>query len=94
VSQAPSTAGGYFITNDPSTAEDWNNVTNLFDSYRVAAIRLRFVPDGTMQSMTDANATAQYFNVPVYIIHDCNSIISTAPTLNTLFNVRTCGSSS
>jgi hypothetical protein len=81
VNQAPASAGGYLITDDPSSAPDWASLAALFDSYRVCAIKMKFISDGTFQSMTDANGTGSvYHNVPVYVFHDCNSIVSTVPS--------------
>jgi hypothetical protein len=55
MTQASSTSSTYFFTDNPSQAQDWSSFAAMFDSYRVCAVKIRFIPDGTFQSITQAN---------------------------------------
>lgn len=65
-----SSAGGVLqvnATNDPSTFEDWTNVAALFDTYRVCAIKIKFIPS----LPNDTSLSTGFF--PLYVVGDSNS---------------------
>jgi hypothetical protein len=80
----PNATFAQFITDNPSTARDWSSVAALFDSYRCCAIKLKYIPDFTQQSISDSlnavDATSTFYNVPIYIFHDTNSVLNTTPS--------------
>jgi hypothetical protein len=66
MSQAPNVPGAYWFVDNPSTSQDCSSVQLLFDSYRCCAIRLRYVPDSNVQSLTDANSgNILFHNSPI-----------------------------
>lgn len=66
------TAVSQYIQNDnPNLQQEWVNIVQLFDYYRVAAIKLKFIPETNVLSL-DSTTPAGYR--PLYIIHDPNSI--------------------
>jgi hypothetical protein len=75
---SPTTGSQYVIVfnDNPSTLGEWQNFVPLFESYRVCAMKIRFIPSNM------ANLTAIF--VPGYIYHDPNT--SSAPTSITVGN--------
>lgn len=55
-------------TDDPQEVEDFKNIAQLFDKYRVNAMKLKFIPS----VMANQSITNQY--TPLYVIHDENHI--------------------
>lgn len=66
------TSGGD-ITDLPSGSTDFASIANLFDMYRVCAIKLKFIPTVTA-SASPGGISAPFGFVPMYVIHDTNSI--------------------
>jgi hypothetical protein len=60
-------SGNFTVTTDdnPVNAADWNNITALYDFYRVCTIKIRYVPN------VSADTTFQY--TPGYIFHYANT---------------------
>lgn len=72
----------FFITDLPTETTGWVRLTNIFDSYRVCAIKLKYVPyaQPPLANSTTVASSAisyQYRNTPIWIIHDYNSVLST-----------------
>lgn len=66
-----STAGGTYagvFTDNPSGMQDWTPFQSLFDSYRVHAIKIRFIP----AFPNNLSATTAYR--PVYIVGDNDDV--------------------
>lgn len=60
------------VTDDPSNSQDWANIVGLFDMYRVAAIKVHFVPNANTR---EAPSVAGQFGFrPVYCAHDTDLI--------------------
>lgn len=62
-----SDAGGAIadvLTNNPSATQDWPNISALFDSYKVCAIKVKFIPD----KPNDTSTITSY--KPFYMVHD------------------------
>jgi hypothetical protein len=65
-----SDAGGQiqaWLNDDVSGYQDWSSLAALFDSYRVYALKLQFVPD----LPNDTSTVTGY--KPLYVIHDVDS---------------------
>lgn len=61
---------------NPSGAQDWSSCSALFDSYRVCAYKLQFIP----HLPNGSSQTADYR--PMYITYDNNSTISPISSIN------------
>lgn len=57
---------GWF-NDDVSGYEDWSNIAALFDSYRVCALKIKFIPD-----LPNDTSTVTGFK-PFYVLHDPDS---------------------
>lgn len=67
---ATTTAGGIIdntYTDTPVGYADWNNISALFDNFRVCAIKVKFIPN----KPNDLSSATPY--TPIYIIHDKDS---------------------
>lgn len=61
-----------YIDNNPNQAQDWANVAGLFEMYRVAGIKLTFVPSGNVNSIpVNVPVNNSRFR-PVYLALDTN----------------------
>ncbi|ARO38299.1 capsid [Audaxivirus yotargis] len=61
-------------TDDPSTAQNWSNISGLFDYYRVCAIKIHFIPTSNVLTFPIAAAGPRFS--AIYVIHDVNSTSS------------------
>lgn len=71
-------AGGIMTlaaTNNPSGASDWSSISALFDAYKVAAMKIKYIPS----LPNDTSVTTGY--APFYMIADADS--STTPLAST-----------
>lgn len=59
------------VTDNPSAFGDWSSIAALFDTYKVAAIKVKFIP----QLPNDTSTTTGFF--PLYVVGDPND--STIP---------------
>jgi len=82
-----------YITDDPKAAVGWNRLTGVFDTYRCCAVKLKFIPyvqpalaNTTTITTNPVGISYQYRNAPCYVAHDYNSIISSAPDVNTMLS--------
>lgn len=67
VGSISSNAGGIIssgASNNPSSSGDWGSIAALFDSYRVCAMKVKFIP----QLPNDTSAQTGYF--PLYVTYD------------------------
>lgn len=72
----------FFITDLPTETTGWVRLTNIFDSYRCCAVKLKYIPyaQPPLANATTIASSAisyQYRNTPIWIIHDYNSVLST-----------------
>lgn len=65
------------IYDNPNTAVNWTDFTDLFDSFRVCAVKLRWIPN---MNVSELSLTQTAFQSPVFIAYDKNSFISTVPS--------------
>lgn len=72
------TGKGFYITDQPNVLTDWLQLQGLFDSYRVCALKFRWIPSYISNELESST----WNNVPVYVYHDANSVISTTPSLS------------
>lgn len=73
------TLGGidFFMNNGPHNAfQDWTNIQNLFDVYRVAAMKVKYIP----QLPNDASTLTGYH--PLYVIGDVDANAAPVTTVN------------
>lgn len=56
---------------NPENAIDWGSIQNLFAYYRVAAMKLKWIPSATEFIATSNNTVPR--QQPCYVIHDWNS---------------------
>lgn len=68
-----------YIDNNPNTAQDWSNVAGLFEMYRVAGIKLTFVPAANVNNVPVPLPVNNTRFRPVYIALDTNDQL---PTVN------------
>lgn len=54
------------LSDNPSGANDWVSCGNLFDSYRVCAMKIKYIPSFP----NDTNAVAGY--APLYVVYDAD----------------------
>lgn len=65
-----STAGGeinFVANNSPTTMGDWTAISSLFDVYKIAATKIKYIPEVPF----DTSAMTEY--KPMYVIADENS---------------------
>lgn len=77
VTTVASDAGGQisaWLNDDVSGYQDWTSFAAVFDSYRVCALKLKFVPD----LPNDTSTVTGY--KPLYVVHDVDQ--SNIPTLS------------
>jgi len=73
----------YTVYDQPNNAQDWSNFAALFDTYRCCAAKLKFIPIATVNELQEVvTATATGFNVPMYIITDYNTVVSSVLSQN------------
>ena len=70
--------------NNPSQAIDFASMANLFDEYKVCAMKITFVPSIT----ANANILANY--VPMYVMHDPNSTTAPVTAINNFLSYENC----
>lgn len=76
VVQATTSVGGvlqHVITNDPTLFEDWENVKALFDSYKICALKVKFIPSRPNDSSDHSGATGVTYN-PCYVVGDPDDV--------------------
>ena len=66
------------FNDNPSLSQDWVQVSDLFQMYRVNGIKLQFIPGATVREL-GSNTT---LFVPMYIVHDTNYMINSIPSEN------------
>lgn len=69
------------IYDNPNTAVNWSDFNDLFDSYRVSAIKVKWIPNMTVSEMS---LTQTAFQSPVFVAYDKNSYITTVPSVQQL----------
>lgn len=69
-----------FLYDNPNGASEFASAAILFDSYRVCAMKVKYIPFCNVQSIDDAIASSAVHNVPIYCAFDYNSILNTVPT--------------
>lgn len=74
---ATTTGKAFYISDIPNVLTDWLQLQGLFDSYRVCALKFRWIP----AYISNELEVSTWNNVPVYVYHDANSVISTTPSL-------------
>lgn len=62
------------FTTSPSTSDDWNSIVALFDSYRVCAMKIKFVP-------TCPNDPSSTKYAPIYVYADVDENVTVAPSV-------------
>lgn len=82
MSTSSATNDTFFITDKPTETTGWIRLTNIFDTFRCCAIKLKYVPYAqpplaTATTIASSAISYQYRNAPVWIIHDYNSVLST-----------------
>jgi hypothetical protein len=78
--QTPKSQTAALIYDNPSTANDWASFASLFDSYRCCAVKLRYTPYMNVQDLNDSIASNANVQVPLYVYHDMNTIVTTTPS--------------
>ena len=56
------------VDNNPSGFQDWSSISNLFDSYRVCAIKIKYIPS----LPNDTSAVTGFY--PLYAVNDHDDI--------------------
>lgn len=83
-----SDAGGVinvFANNGPQTGfQDWSNIVSLFDSYRVPALKVKYIP----QLPNDASTLTGYH--PVYVIGDVDANTPPIISVNEAIQYENC----
>jgi hypothetical protein len=72
----------------PSLSEDFTNIANLFDEYRCCAMKVKYIPNVIINSLT-TTAVPFIFN-PIWILHDVNTIDSAITNIDTALNYESC----
>lgn len=85
LSTTATTALVWSVSDNPSSAPEWTQLTPLYQLYRVTAIGLEYVPRFTQKEFTTA---ATPFNVPQYVVHDTINQLPSAPTENDLIQFQ------
>lgn len=85
LSTSANTALVWNVTDNPSTASEWTQLTPLYQLYQVAAMSLEYIPRFTQKEFTQA---ATPFNVPQYVVHDTINQLPAAPTENDMLQFR------
>lgn len=75
------------VTNDPSTAQDWTNVRNLFEYYKVCAIKLHWIPSINTRDLNTNPVTRAHFR-PMYIVHDYNNSLGSTPSDDAIIQIQ------
>lgn len=87
ITMPSATNSTFFITDKPSDATGWGRMPYIFDTYRVCAVKIMYVPyaQPPLANNTTIASSAisyQYRNTPIWIAHDYNSVISTGMTVD------------
>lgn len=60
---------------------EWDSCVQLYDYYRVCAVKIKSYPISNTSEITDLTATSQYY-APVFVVHDVNSTTLATQTIN------------
>ena len=71
-----------YIDNNPNTAQDWANVAGLFEMYRVAGIKITFVPSGNVNPIPVNTPVNNSRFRPCYLVLDTNDQLPTVTVNN------------
>ena len=83
------------ISDSPEANTDWASITNLFDRYRVCAMKFKFIPRSTTVAPVLNNASPQTWSLldffPMFVLHDVNSATLTGTqTAQTCLQYESC----
>lgn len=67
--------------NNPSNAQDWSNIVNLFDYYKVASIKIHWIPSINTRDLNNTPVTLAHFR-PMYVVHDYNNALTSTSVSN------------
>jgi hypothetical protein len=87
VNPVTSDSGGQiqaWLNDDVSGYQDWSSLAALFDSYRVYALKLQYVPD----LPNDTSTVTGY--KPLYVVHDVDSANVPSLTVNVAIQYENC----
>lgn len=72
------------VSNNPNAATDWANISGLFDSYRLFAMSIKFIP----QLPNNTSSATNY--VPFYLVADFDSTLSPITTADGALQYENC----
>jgi len=64
---------------------DWIAIAQLFDEYRVCALKIKYIPSGIINTTSPAPIFT-----PVYVYHDVNSILTNITNIDLILAYESC----